>query len=142
MNINTPTTTSGDETKVRAVDLILMSDANDKGLIPRRRGRKRSRTDLWNMHTKGRKNAAGELIKLRVVREGKTIFTSAAWIDAYFGALAAPAAPPSPRERRRRSHANTRSTPQMSADAAATLRKHGLAAAAGLEAPAGDGGAL
>lgn len=147
MNSATPTETSrtglvGDAANmavVVATELIEIGEANDKAMIPRRRGRKRSRTELWKMHTHGRVNAAGERIVLKVVREGRTVFTTAAWINDYFASFVHHVEPPTARERRRRSHANTRKTPQMSPDAAATLRKHGLAAAAGLDAPAGAG---
>ena len=144
MNTATPTATSrtglhGDAANaavVSAAHLIEIGEANDKAMIPRRRGRKRSRTELWKMHTHGRVNAAGERIVLKVVREGRTVFTTAAWINDYFASFVHQSTPPTTRERHRRSHANTRSTPQMSPNAAATLRKHGLAAAAGRGAEA------
>ena len=122
---------------VSASDLIEINEANDKALIPRRRGRKRCRTELWAMRTRGTVNSRGERVVLQTIVEKRTVYTTKEWIDAYFSALAAPAAPPSPRERRRRSYANTHGTPQLSPVAAATLRKHGLAAAAGLDAPTG-----
>lgn len=141
VNSPTPTATSstglaGDAANaavVCAADLIEINQANNDGLFPRRRGRKRSRTELWAMRTRGTVNACGECVVLRTIVERRTVYTTKEWIDDYFAALAAPATPPSPRESRRRSHANTHATPQMSPDAAATLRKHGLAAAAGID---------
>lgn len=119
-----------------ASELVEIGQANDQGLIPRSRGRKRSRSQLWKMHRVGRQNAAGERIRLRVVVEGRTVFTTAAWIDDYFRAFEVGAgveAEPTQRERRRRAHANTHATPQMSPDAVATLRRHGLSQAAGID---------
>ena len=138
MHEDIATTTSGDATKVRATDLIEINFANTQGLIPGRRGRKRCRAELWAMRTRGTVNARGERVVLRTIVEKRTVYTTVEWIDAYFSSFAAPEASPSRRERRRRSYANRNNTPQMSLDAAATLRKHGLAAAAGLEAPTGE----
>jgi hypothetical protein len=118
---------------VVAADLIEINEANDRGLIPRRRGRKRCRTELWAMRTRGTVNSRGERVVLQTILEKRTVYTTKEWIDAYFSALASTSAPPSARERGRRSYANTHATPQLSREAAATLRKHGLAAAAGLE---------
>ncbi len=124
---------AADGAQVRAGELIELGQANDEGLIPRRRGRKRSRTELWRMVTSGRRNAAGERIVLRTVREGRTVYTTRAWLDDYFGAFAVPVPGPVPaREARRRSYANTHPTPQCAPDAAAALRRHGLGDAAGL----------
>jgi len=125
-----------DASAIHAADLIEISEANERGLIPRRRGRKRSRTELWAMRTRGTVNTRGERIVLRTIAEKRTTYTTVEWINDYFSALAAPPTPRSPRENRRRSYANTHITPQLSPDAAATLRKHGLAAAAGLNSPA------
>jgi len=124
---------------ITAANLVELGEANERGLIPRRRGRKRSRTELWVMRTRGTANARGERVVLRTIVEKRTVYTSEAWINDYFAALASPSSPPSRREGRRRSHANTHCTPQMNPDAMATLRKHGLAAAAGLDAPKGAG---
>ena len=118
---------------INAADLVEIGMANKVGFIPSRDGRKRSRTEIWRMHTRGRVNAAGQRIVLKVVREGRTTFTTREWINEYFSSFVHHNVPPTPRERRRRSHANTHVTPQMTPEAAATLRRHGLAAAAGID---------
>ena len=134
-NHNLATGHPAGEVVISSCDLIETNEANDKGLIPRRKGRKRSRTELWAMRTRGRMNAHGERVVLRTIVEGRTVYTTADWINDYFASFAAGLpAPPSPRECRRRSYANRNSTPQISLDAVATLRKHGLAGAAGVEA--------
>ncbi|MFO0449664.1 MAG: hypothetical protein ACK52I_13585, partial [Pseudomonadota bacterium] len=45
-----------------AAELVELGDANARGLIPHRRGRARSRSELWRLHTAGRRNAAGERV--------------------------------------------------------------------------------
>ena len=134
---NTPApgaTLTGEAADIVAGHLIELGDAANQGLIPYRRGRKRSRSELWAMRTRGCVNARGERVVLRTIVEKRTVYTTRAWIAEYYEALAAPTATTSPRERRRRSYANTRPTPQIAPDAAATLRRHGLASAAGLGA--------
>ena len=126
---------------VSAAALREIGEANENGLFPRRNGRKRCRGELWKMRTRGCLNANGERVVLRTVVEKRTVYTTEAWIDAYFTALAATpkaAQLPSDRERRRRSYANTRRTPQITPSAAATLRKHGLANAASIDTEVDD----
>jgi hypothetical protein len=126
---------------ISATDLIEIGDANATGLIPRRRGRPRSRTELWAMRTRGCVNAQGDRVVLRTIVERRTVYTTLRWINEYFAALATRPVAPSDRERRRRSHGNRHPTPQVTPDAASVLRRHGLASCAGLQAPERGGAA-
>lgn len=119
-----------------AADLLQFVEVNEaasSGLIPKRNGRARCRGELWRMAVHGTRSAAGTKVKLRTIKDGRTRYTTPAWIAEYFSALAGqPNAAPTPREQRRRSYANKHETPQMNPAAAATLRRHGLGRAAGL----------